>query len=219
MGRAVLQQCTITNRPAPLLLSEEHGVVVDNGGTATLNSCLLATAVKCGVLVRRKGSTACATSCTARNCFYGFSAQHGGKLRVERSTAFQNLTGFYVEKGAQLDVGPECRAECNKGCGFEADGAQLIVGERCYAGYNGSVGFLVSGPKAYLSAGAGCVAEHNRIGFDAWHRGQLHAGPACVAQHNRDSGFRASLYGEITAGEGSCASCNGWLDFDICCVG
>eukprot|EP00198_Chlamydomonas_reinhardtii_P000634 XP_001689969.1 predicted protein [Chlamydomonas reinhardtii] len=170
-------------------------VLVRAGGGAVLQCCELSGAPNAGLSVEGLGSSARATSTTARGCGLGFLASAGGVLEG---------CGFLAAQGGRLTVGDESLAEGNDS-GFAASGAGsvLVTGARCEAVGAAGCGFLAE-EGAELAAARGCVALGGAAhGFCARTGGRLVLSDGCQSECNAGRGFcDGSQAGEIDGAEG-----------------
>jgi hypothetical protein len=216
---AILHQCTITGSSDDSPEDRAHGLLVAEGGTVALQSCIVQQASECGIQVEGEGSTVSATSTMVLRCEgSGFAAKNSGQLVAERCSAHSNMGyGFLSENKGVLKAGAGCRSELNEVAGFMADSSgQLVAGEGCFAGWNKGDGYRSYASGSHLQAGAGCSAEHNGgSGFLAKCRAQLQAGPECIARHNRGAGFLAAWSGHLHAARGCSAVHNAEAGFRV----
>ncbi|KAG2444551.1 hypothetical protein HXX76_001296 [Chlamydomonas incerta] len=243
-SRAVLRGCKVAMltaasaaaaEPAPSVAAAAAGpeggggeenmsccVLVRAGGCAVLQGCELTGAPNAGLSVEGPGSSAQATSTTARGCGLGFLASAGGVLEaVSGCAAVGNGMGFLAftaptsteAAGAAAAIAAAQRADFSSPP-EDSGGASATTSTSSDSGGSdrpAAAAATVAGPPAaQLLAGPRTAAAHNgAAGFGAVGCGSvLTAGAGCRSLGNHGCGFLAAQGGRLTVGDETLAEGN-----------
>jgi len=176
-GKMILERCTLQSEAG-------SGLIVADGGTATVNECIMRSCGKCGLLVFDGGSIFCNDSVISGNGLYGMVVQNGGTATVEGNRFGSNKhAGILVhgrasvctvrandistngEMGVGVQSGAEVRLERNRVTGnvhaglfVDGDGSRAAVRD-CEMLRNGVRGIGVqTGAEVHVQ---GCSVSSN----------------------------------------------------------